>query len=297
MRLMRPLALLLAGLALLPPRAPAAMFDQDFDRETFYRLGWNDACSVAVLHYGFPFLGEALAAEPVMSRIGTYTTAPGQTKPEAKWLYLAKGKFSWKPEKADKAKTDLAKKGYVKAGYKETLRPDPVVDDRDLPRLLGTLDTLKLPADFAPIEEPGFRLAFIHYSPIGACGLLVYYRSGTTKEGKLKEFFRPVLARIGNPVARTDRALAHTTNGLLLFERGDLAGALAETRIAAVMAPDYALARYHYGGQLALAGQTREALAELEAAVRMDPQYKKKARSDLDWDSLAKHPSFKELTR
>lgn len=278
----------LALLVLLGPPARA----QDADHETFRVLGWNrKECSVAVAHYAFPRLGDAIADQPIMTRIGRLSLAPGGEEAQETWLEKAAGKNSWDAPAAEEALAALKKSRHVLPGYAETLRWEPVVDKRELPRLLLTTDTFRTGArDWPPAA---YRLAAVHYSPLSSpCGLLLYRHAGLPKD-----FFQYRLIRIHNPVIRLDRALAHVTNGKLLLERGDAAGALAETAVAAAMAPEYGLARYHHGTMLALHGKTDPALDELATAVGLDPQYRGKARGDRDWESLRWHPRFKELTR
>lgn len=270
--------------------APAAA--QEADRESLRILGWSRRdCAVAIAHHAFPKLGDAIADHPIMTRIGALSIPSDAEEAQASWKEEARGKQSWDAYAAQRALEDLKKAGYVLRGASETLRWEPVAPERDIPRLLLTTDTFRTAASDWP--PPDFRFAAVHYSPLNSpCALLVYRRVETPKD-----FFQYRLIRVRNPTIRLDRALAHVTNGRLLLEKGDAAGGLAETAIAAAMAPEYALARYHHGGMLALHGKTGPALGELAAAVRLDPDYARKAREDLDWESLLWHPRFKELTR
>jgi hypothetical protein len=261
------------------------------DHEKFEYLGWNKQCSVAFAQYVYPKLGEAMVDDPIETRIGTLTIPPaGQLPVPAPTLSLT-GPRSWEPAQAVKAKAKLKKDGWSLQGFTETLRPEPVVELRDLPRLLLSTDTFRTRAQGFP-QKP-WRLSTIYYAPFASeCALLLY----TQGEGK-KMFYKPMLIRVGNPIIRDDRALAHITNGLLLLERGDAPGALAEERIAAVMDPEYGPARYHHAALLTLNGKFEPAIDELAEAVRIEPLNGPKAKKDRDFDGLRWHPRFKELAK
>lgn len=280
-----PLWLLVSCLA----RAGEAHLPPGVDQEKFFLIGWNRACSVALSRYGYPVLGEAIAEDPIMTRIGTLTIAPGSEAQRASWTLSLNGPRSWDPAAASKARSDLKRAGYVLPGLKETMRPDPIAPGRGLEGILRSTEAFKAAppsgwpkGDWAPSQ--------IYYSSLDACGLLVYKNTASDRD-----FFRFLLVRIHHPSARPKRAAAHVTNGLLLLQQGDADGALAETAIAAEMAPENASARYHHGAMLCLKGFTKEALDELEAAVRLDRRYAAKAREDRDWEALSSYQRFQEL--
>lgn len=261
----------------------------ELDHETFFLLGWNKGCSVAIAHYAYPKVGDAIADEPVMTRIGTWTIEPGKETAVAHWEFEADGRRSFDPDAARKAKAELAKKGYTMSGYKEIVRADPVVEKRDLPRLILSTDTFRSRST-ATYPEAGWRLSSVYYNTVATCGLLVY-----RELGQRKDFYKEVLVRIETPRIRQDRAIAHMTNGLLLLEQGDRAGAVAETAIAARMAPDFAEARYKHAALLNLDGQTDSAVDELAAALQIDPSLREKAGKDPDFESLRGFPRFDQL--
>ena len=48
---------------------------------------------------------------------------------------------------------------------------------------------------------------------------------------------------------------------------------------------------------MALSGEGQTAFEELEAALKLRPDYRKKARKDKDLETLRSHPRFKEITK
>lgn len=279
------LAQLVLGLAL-----GARAQNVDADHETFALLGWNKGCSVAIAHYTFPKIGEAIADEPVVTRIGTLTIEPGEENPRTRWELALDGKMTWDPRKAAAAKQTLAKAGYTLAGYKEIIRAAPVADTRDLPRLLLSTDTYKSKTTQDYPDPEQYRIAAVYYAPFASCGLLLY--RDTTQR---KDFYKEMLLRIETPLIRQDRALSHIDNGLLLLDQGDRVSAVAETAIAAQMDPSYAEARYKHAAMLNLDGQTDAAVDELAAAIKLDPALRAKAKDDEDFDSLKGFPRFDDL--
>jgi len=263
----------------------------DYDHEKFDILGWGDGCSVAITHYGYPPPGQYLEDEPVMSRIGTLSIAPGKTKEKDDWLISLHGPSTWRPKEADKALSLLAQRGYSKPGLIEQIAQSPVVAARDLPRLLNTTEALKASPGNAWLDH-SWRWTSIVYEPLGTCALFTY-----EKRGMEKPFYNYLLVRINNPAARADRAQAHLTNAILLLDKGDLDSAVLESELAARLEPNDALMRYHHAALMALSGVVEPAIDELEAAISLDAQYKAKARKDKDFESLRWHPKFKELTK
>jgi hypothetical protein len=256
------------------------------EHETLTVLGWNRACSVAIDLRGYPFLGDASVQDPVMLRVGSITIAPGSESATAQWLVVGDGVYSWDPAEAAAARAALKQKGYTRAGYSETLRPDPVVDDAELREILLTTAAFRSRAkDLMPAP---WRLAEVHYSPVVAtCALLAYEK---------QKIIALRLVRVGNPAVRRDRARAHLLNGLRLLEQGDRVGALAETGIAAATAPDYPVALFHHAEQLCVNGQNDAALDQVAAAIKLDASYKRRAADSKDLRDIAWMPRFKALT-
>lgn len=288
---------LLSALVLFAPAVAGAQSGFiTVDHEKLAVLGWTKDCSVALSHLGYPAIGAAIADEPIRTRLGALTIAPGSEQARSDLRIDWDGARSWQPSVYAEARSDLKAEGYRQKGWKETLRPDPVVAERDLPRLITTTDTFRSQNADWPDGFPGrWRLSEVYYSPLDAsCGLLVFL---DTKAAAAKPFYTYRLIRIGNPGIRSDRALAHVTNGLLLLQNGDRDGALAETAIAAEMAPDYAPARYQRASMLALGGQGDAAVDELSAAVALEPNYRVKARHDENFADIRWMPKFQDLTK
>ena len=268
----------------------------DVDRETLTVLGWNKDCSVAISHLSYPVVGSAISDEPVITKLGTLTIAPGKEKAAADWRIQWEGRRSWQPAEYAESKAELAKQGYTNKGWHEVVRAAPVAPDRDVPRLILTTDTFRTAAAGFPKAFPSrWRMSHVYYSPLdAACALLIFEDKKAVAAHAAYEYR---LIRVGNPGIRADRALAHLTNGLLLLERGDRAGALEETQIAVQMAPDDASSRYQYARQLALNGKGDAAMDELAAAVKLEKSYKRKARGEPDFEDLSWIPRFKEITK
>lgn len=271
--------------------AAAPLLAQNVDHETLSVVGWNSACSIALVHSAFPVLGTDVADDPISARVAKLTIAPGEIIAKMESLLWLDGSFSWKPAEVKAAVETLKKDGFGPAGYQETVRPDPIGPQPGLEELLLSTRAFSAsaPAGWPPKE---FRLSQVHYSPLTTCALLVYRRLDAPKD-----FFAYVLTRVGDPKVRTVRSRAHVANGLLLLKTGDIEGALAETEIAAALAPAHALARYHHAALLSLTGSLEEALRELGEAISRDKKYREQARQDKDFDSLWKDKRFKTLTR
>lgn len=280
---------MIAALLFLALTARAAEVAVDHEKLTL--LGWGDGCSIAVDHRGFPPVGIAVASDPITAKIGVLSIAPGETAAKESWRLSLHGAWSWRPVEASRARKDLLAQGYVKPGTVEVLTGAPVSPERDLPRLLLTTDTLKAVSS-KPYPGPEWTWTRIYYDPVASCALLYYERKEDARS-----FYDYRLVRVQNPAARADRALAHLTNGLIIFENGDLPGALAETAVAVTLAPDYAAGRYHHAALMSLSGIVEPAVDELEVAIKLDPQYKAKARKSKDFEPLRWHPKFKALTQ
>jgi hypothetical protein len=284
---MKPIAVLFLLLGATNARAQL-----DYARETFEVIGWREGCSAAVALYGYPALGGAgISEDPVMTKIGTLTIAPGKKAQDLQWVIGLHGPFSWREKEVQRMIARLRAEGYTQPGIAELVGANQVAKVRDLPRLLLSTDTLK-PEPGGPWPRRGWRWTEVRYNPLATCALFLYERkeSGVTLHSFL-------MARLGNPAARADRAAAHVTNGLLIFELGDLSGAVSELDIASRLSPDNAAARYHHAALLALTGSDEQALDELEAAVGLNPEFKAKAKKDQDFETLRGVQRFRDLTR
>lgn len=273
-------ALLLALLAL-----PAAALD--IEREEYAVIGWDAGCGVAVERYAYPVFGQAIHGEPVVTRLGTLSIKPGENRVRTHWALEADGPNTWDQRAIARTKRELRKKGYDRPGYPERIRDAPAADAPGTRDVLLSTETLAARPEFWP--DASWRLGAAHYNPLTTCALLVYEKAG--------ERYKFILTRVYNPAVRDERARAHAANGRLLFDSGDLDGALAETGIAAALAPEVPLVRYHHAANLALTGRLSAAVAELKAVIKLDPRYAKRAAEDLDFESLRPRQDFQKLTR
>lgn len=265
--------------------APAAA--QSVEREDFAVVGWRPDCSVAINHLGFPYRGEAIYDEPVFTRIGTVTIPPGAERPRASWTVEWDGANTWKPEEARKALRQLVAAGFDKRGYEERIGEAVIEERPDLSELLRSTASLRAKAG-AAWPAPPWKLTRIVYSPLTTCALVVYEHDRR---------FSYALARVHNTKVRPERARAHLTTGLLLFAKGDLEGALAETAAAAALYPDGAANRYHHAAMLSLSGELERAVEELREAVGLNPEYRAKAATDRDFENLQDLPAFRSLIK
>lgn len=273
-------AALLLALAL-----PAAALD--IEREEYAVIGWDAGCGVAVERYAYPVFGQAIAGEPVVTRVGTLLIAPGQNRAETRWVLEADGPNTWDQGAIARAKRELRKKGFDRPGYPEIIRDAPMADAPGTRDILLSTATLAARPDFWPDAE--WRWSRAHYNPLTTCALLVFEKIGE------KARFKFLPTRIYNPAVRDERARAHAANGRLLFDAGDLEGALAETEIAAALAPEIALVRYHHAASLSLTGRFDRAMVELKAAVKLDRRYAARAAEDLDFESMRPRQDFQAL--
>ncbi len=274
---------LLLGLLVLPSAAQ----DQDsaqVDHETWRAIGWNDACGVAFEHLYFSKLGA-----PISTRIGAAMIPAGREKYVARWALQSDGRLSWDESAAAKTKKDLARAGYARPGFLETIQNGPIGAQPLLAETLLSTATLS-----ARLKNgwpgPEWRWAGGNYSPSGTCALLSYEKNDDPRH------YRLLLLRVYNPHARRDRAYAHASNARLLFNAGDLAAATLEAETAASLAPDLPIARYERAAMLALTGNFDEAAGELSAAIKLEPKYREKARGDIDFADLKNREDFKEMT-
>lgn len=272
--------LLLTALAV----AAAAL---DVEREEYRLIGWNDACSVAVERYAFPVLGQAIQAEPITTRIGTLTIIASKPAVETRWALEADGANTYDTTAIEHVRRQLRKAGYGRPGFSETIRDAATAESPGSAEVILSTATLEARPDFWP-DTRQWRWGQAHYNPLSTCALLIYEKIGE------RDRFKFILTRIDNASARFDRGRAHTTNGRLLFNAGNLAAALAETAIGARVAPEMGDTRYHYAAMLALTGRLNEAMRELLAALKQDESFSKKAANDADFDSLRNRQDFQE---
>ncbi|MEK7234110.1 MAG: hypothetical protein AAB268_09870 [Elusimicrobiota bacterium] len=260
----------------------------DIEREKYGIIGWNDACSVAIEHYAYPVLGQAAVDEPVTSRIGTLAIVTAKPTVETRWAYEADGINTYDKSGIGPLHEKLLKAGYNRPGFSERIRDAKIIESPGTTGVILSTAILEARPDFWP-DTGQWRWGRAHYNPLSTCALLVYEKIGE------RDRFKFVLTRIYNARARTDRGLAHTTNGRLLFNVGDLPGALAETKIGAQTAPEIGDTRYHYAAMLALNGRLDDSLRELLAAIKRNKRFADKAAKDEDFDSLRNRQDFQEL--
>lgn len=260
----------------------------DIEREEYKIIGWNNACSVAVERYAYPVLGQAIHGEPITSRLGTLAIVTKYPIVETRWVFEADGANTYDKESIPVFRRKLRKAGFDRPGFTETIRDAATVASPGSAEVILSTAILEARPDFWP-DTREWRWGWAHYNPLSTCALLVYERVDE------RERFKFILTRIYNAKARSERGLAHTTNGRLLFNEGDLAGALAETEIGARTAPEAGPARYHYAALLALNGRLNASFAELLEAVKIDERFAEKAAADADFDSLRVRQDFQEL--
>lgn len=286
--MLAPLVAALLVLSALP--AGAQNVDEvNIDREEWHVVGWNDACGVAYTVLSYPKLGEAMAAEPFSTRVGTMLIPVEKEKAEAAWTLEADGALSYSQKALDKAEGDLKKGGYTRKGFPEIIQDVPVGDQPTLAeRILST--TTLAPRLKTGWPDADWRWAGGDYNPLATCALLVFQSRSQPWHHSF------LLVRVYNPRARLDRSYAHASNAQLLFDSGNLDAAAVEADTAARLAPELPIARYEHAAMLALTGYTDQAVAELAAAVKLEPAYREKARDDRDFADLRSRPDFKATT-
>lgn len=260
----------------------------DIEREDYRVVGWNDACAVAVERYAFPKLGQAIYGEPITTRIGTLAIVTKNPTVETRWVLEADGANTYVAANAAAIRKKLRKAGYDRPGFTETIRDAVTVESAGSAEVILSTAILEARPDFWP-DTTQWRLGRVHYNPLTTCALLVYEKRGE------RDRFKFVLTRIYNASSRSDRGRAHTTNGRLLFNNGDLGAALAESEIGARTAPELGATRYHYGAMLALNGRLDDSMRELLASLKIDDRFADKAAKDEDFDSLRNRQDFQEL--
>lgn len=277
---MRPLSLLILLLS-APVRAI------DIEREEYAIIGWNDACSVAIERYAYPVLGQAIHGEPITSRVGTLAIVTAKPTVETRWVFEADGTHTADPRLIAGIRKKLLKTGHDRPGFTERIRAARTIAGPSTADVILSTATLEARPDFWP-DTRDWRWGRTYYNPLSTCALLVYEQIGQ------RDRYKFILTRIYNASARVDRGRAHTTNGRLLFNDGDLADALAETEIGARMAPEIGATRYHYAALLSLNGRLDEAMAELLAAIKLDESFRAKAANDFDFDPMLSRQDFQE---
>jgi tetratricopeptide (TPR) repeat protein len=283
---------LMFALLLLPSFLASAAHAKEVDiaREEWRVIGWNAACGVAYSHLGYPKLGQAIASEPVFTRIGAASIKTGAEKPSFDWSIEADGALTWNASEAAQAEKDLRQSGFSRAGIPEQLREPPP----GAPPALG--DTLTSTAAFASRlvgawPRAPWRLRAVDYNPLSTCALVVF------EDRAAPRHYRLVLTRLYNSRSRRDRAAAHTALARLIFNGGDVEGAEAEAAAAARLSPESAEARYEHGVMLALLGHSDEAVTEISAAVRLDAKMAARAKVDEDLADLRDRDDFSAVLR
>ncbi len=270
---------------------PAAAQDEfTIDHQTWHVVGWNDACGVGITILSYPKVGEAIAGDPISTRVGTVNIPVAKDLSETVWTLQADGPLSFAQKDLDKAEKDLKAAGYSRPGYPEIIQDVPVGDQPLLAEAILSTGTLK-PRLKSGWPGPEWRWSGANYNPLGTCGLLVYDSRAEPLH------YRFLLLRVYNTRLRTDRSYAHASNSRLLFDTGNLDAAAVEAETAALLDPELPIARYEHAAMLALTGRTDQAMDELKAAVKLDPKYAAKARSDEDFDELKDREDFRETTR
>lgn len=269
-------------LALLAPRASAL----EFEHEEYAIVGWNNACGVAVERYAFAPLGHASRKEPITSRVGTLSIVTALPVAQTRWVLEADGTRTYDPSEIERFRRRLRKAGFDRRGYDETIRDATTVESPGSAEVILSTASLDARPDFWP-DPAEWRWAHAHYNPLGTCALLIYERRDRA------ESYKFLLTRIYNASARVDRARAHAVNGRLLFNQGDLPGALAETAIGAALAPELGGTRYQHAAMLTLSGRLDAGFDELMAAVKLDQRFAEKAATDLDFESLRLRLDFR----
>jgi hypothetical protein len=273
---------------LLTLALPLLAQDASIEREDFTILGWNDACSVAVRHQAFPKKGVAVHGDPLSTKLGTVTVAPGDQAMKVRWFHEAAGLNTYDPGVIANVERALRKLGYTRKGYPEAVRPNPSLEQPGLAETILSTRTLNLRPGLA-WPGAGWRWAAADYSKLGTCAVLVFESASQPTR------YAWVLARVYNPRVRLERSRAHAANARLLFGAGELEDAVAEAGTAAGLAPESPLARYIHAGLLSLSGRTDESVAELKAVFDLDPKRAAAAKSDPDFDNVRDRRDFKDL--
>ena len=280
---------LLAGLLTFPA---AAQDNPDFtiDHQDWHMVGWNDACGVAFSVLSFPKVGEAIAGDPISTRVGIMNILVGKDASELRWTLEADGPLSFSQKDLDKAEKDLKAGGFSRPGYPEIIQNVPVGDQPLLAEAILSTSTLA-PRLKKGWPGPEWRWAGANYNRLATCTVLVYENRADPRH------YSFLLLRVYNTRARTNRSYAHASNARLLFNVGNLDAGALEAETAALLDPDLPIARYEHAAMLALTGRADLAMDELNVAVKLNPKYREKARDDRDFDELRRREDFQEATR
>ena len=258
--------------------------------DEFMFLGWNNTCAVAVSYFSYPPLGQGLRGQPDYWVIGKHTIEPGDVDVITRWSDKGITSKAWDPNKAKAATEALLKEGFGPAGHAETIRDAETADRPGLAEIIASTDSFNL-SYMTDWPKSAYKMSSVYYSPLSNCALVVL-----RDEDNHRESYRWKLIRLLNPGVRRTRARAHVTNGLLLYkEQMDIYAAEAELAIAAEMDPEYPLALYYHAQLLATHGRFDEALARLKAAVKLKPEYKKKAWKAEEFESLKRDLRFQAI--
>lgn len=248
--------------------------------DEFAFIGWGDSCSAALSHLRYPPIHERRPGEPKSWRIGKMTIPPAAKQPSADWLFESRKEPYWDKGRVQK-ETQALRKTHREKGFTEDVRPAPVAPRPGLAELLTTTAPFKTDTK---VKWPpaSFRLSRVHYHPLGLCALLVFSQGARNAEE-----YRYHLIRLLNPGVRRDRSEGHAVNGRLLYDKSsDPEAGAEELAIASSTDPRYAAARYDYALLLSVNGRFDEAVAELEAAVRLEKAYAKLAKKSIEFDNL-----------
>jgi hypothetical protein len=272
------------------PAAAQNYSDVAVDHETWSVIGWDDACGVAFEHYYYPKLGDAMAYEPISTRIGTALIHSGSEKYVGRYVLELDGATSWDERRVAKTEKELKAAGYFRPGYLDRIQDAPIGNQPLLAETILSTSTLS-PRLKTGWPGPEWRWAGGSFNPLATCELLVFENRANPKR------YRLMLVRAYNSRVRIDRAYAHASNARLLFNAGNLEVAAPEAETAAMLAPELPIARYEHAAMLALTGRLNESVDELAAAVKLEPKYKAQAREDLDFADLRGRDDFKDITK
>jgi tetratricopeptide (TPR) repeat protein len=282
-------ALLLAAL-LARPAAAQNFEGVRIDHQSWRALGWNDACSVALEVLTYPQLGDAIATEPISTRVGRMTVPTGRENAATSWTYQADGVLTWRPATVAKVERELRAAGYDRAGFAEMISTASSGVRPEIDAALFSTATLKSRTT-TPWPGPGWRWTAADFNPLSTCALLAFESLAAPRRWRFR------LVRVYNPRVRLDRAYAHAENARLLLNAGDLDAGFAEAETAAALAPELGIARYTHAALLCLTGRMDAAVAELAAAIKIDPSFRARARRDADFGGLRDRQDFRELVR
>lgn len=286
-RRMKPLAL--TALALLTAARAYAVEEDTLKREEWRVLGWNNACAVAFETKAFPKLGMGVQEDPAETHIGTLTVDAGKETSQLSWNLELDGAYSWDERQATQTEKDLHEAGYDRPTFHEDVRTE-------VGRQPGLAEVLQSTAALSARLKSGWpgrqwRLSGVDFNPLSTCALLAY----SPRSGGVRRRF--LLVRVYASRARLERARAHTENALLLFAKGDVDAAAAEAATGAALAPELPVSRYHNAALQTLVGNIDAAVGELNAAIKMDPKLRAKARDDQDFEALRVRDDFQDLVR